>query len=102
MREFASYASQSMGSLAGRISEKFAKGRFSHHVAVLGGGTALAQGFTLLFAPILTRLYTPDDVGRMGLYLAFAGFAGVAASLRYEVAIVSAVDDREAAILTFL
>jgi lipopolysaccharide exporter len=91
-----------MGSLAERISEKFAKGRFSHHVAVLGGGTALAQGFALLFAPILTRLYTPDDVGRMGLYLAFASFAGVAASLRYEIAIVSAVDDREAALLTLL
>jgi lipopolysaccharide exporter len=94
--------SYSMGSLVGRITNKFAKGRFSHHVAVLGGGTAVAQAFTLLFAPVLTRLYTPDDVGRMGLYLAFAGFAGVAASLRYEVAIVSATDDKEAGTLTVL
>src|ERR1700675_2550998 len=91
-----------MSSVVGRFTGHFAKGRFSHHVAVLGGGTAVAQSLTLLFAPVLTRLYVPEDVGRMGLYLAFAGIGGVASSLRDEVAIVSAVDDEEAALLTFL
>jgi lipopolysaccharide exporter len=91
-----------MSSAVGRLTDRFAKGRFPRHVAVLGGGTVVAQSLTLLFAPILTRLYVPEDVGLMGLYLAFAGVAGVASSLRYEVAIVSAADDEEAALLTFL
>jgi lipopolysaccharide exporter len=89
-----------MSSVVGRLTSPFEKGRFSHHVAVLGGGTALAQSLTLLFAPVLTRLYVPEDVGRMGLYLAFAGVCGVALSLRYEVAIVSAASDEEAAVLS--
>ena len=48
-------------------------------------------------APILTRLYTPDDLGYFGLYVTFLGVASALACLRYELAIVSAEDEHEAA-----
>jgi O-antigen/teichoic acid export membrane protein len=71
-------------------------------VAVLAGGTALSQAFTVLVSPILTRLYGPEDLGRLGLYTAFANLALVATSLRYEYGIVGARNTREAAYLTLI
>lgn len=72
-------------------------GRFARNVAALAGGTALGQGAILLTAPILTRFYTPGDVGLLGLLASFVGAASIAAGLRYEAALVGADDDGEAA-----
>jgi len=67
---------------------------------ILSGGSALGQGFSVALAPLITRLYLPDNIGQLGLFTAFINVAVVAASLRYEFAIVSAETDREAAQLT--
>jgi lipopolysaccharide exporter len=75
---------------------------FLRSVAVLASGTVLAQGLTVLISPVLTRVYSPDAMGRLGLYMAFVGFASVGASLRFETAIVSASDRKEAANLVAL
>ena len=68
--------------------------------SILSGGSALAQGFTIALTPLITRLYLPDDLGQLGLFTAFISVAVLGASLRYEFAIVSARNDREAAQLT--
>ncbi|HKD80954.1 MAG TPA: lipopolysaccharide biosynthesis protein [Candidatus Angelobacter sp.] len=68
--------------------------------SILSGGSALAQGFTLAVTPLITRLYLPANLGQLGLFMAFINVAVLAASLRYEFAIVSARSDREAAQLT--
>lgn len=70
---------------------------FAADVILLAGGTTVGQGLTVLAAPVLTRIYTPEAFGRIGLFMAFIGIASVAASLRYETAIVSARDSKEAA-----
>jgi lipopolysaccharide exporter len=68
--------------------------------SILSGGSALAQGFNIALTPLITRLYLPDNLGQLGLFTAFINVAVLAASLRYEFAIVSARNDREAAQLT--
>ncbi len=74
-----------------------AQGRgFIGSVLMLAGGTALGQAVVVLASPILTRLYTPTDLGLLGLFTAFMSVAGVAATLRYEGAIVAARDEEEA------
>lgn len=88
--------------LVGRFAGSLSRSRFTQNVAVLGGGTALAQCILVLASPLLTRLYLPSDMGLMGLYVSYFGFVTVAASLRYETAIVSAPDRSQAAHLTFL
>jgi len=65
-------------------------------VALLGGGTALGQGLTVIVTPIITRLYNPSDLGLAGILIAFVGFASVGVGLCYELAIVSARNQREA------
>jgi lipopolysaccharide exporter len=68
--------------------------------SILSGGSALGHTFTIALAPLITRLYLPDNLGQLGLFTAFINVAVLAASLRYELAIVSAPNDREAAQLT--
>lgn len=75
---------------------------FASNVAVLSGGASLGHCFTLAAAPFLTRLYLPHDIGNLGLFNAFLAISVVTTSLQYEVAIVSAPDEREAAHLTTL
>lgn len=73
---------------------------FVRNFTILSGGSALAQVFTVALAPLITRLYLPSNLGQLGLFTGFLNLATVAASLRYEFAIVSARSDREAAQLT--
>ncbi|MBW2662453.1 MAG: oligosaccharide flippase family protein [Deltaproteobacteria bacterium] len=70
--------------------------RFACNVLKLAGGTALGQGLVVVFTPVITRLYSPAEMGVLGVFMAFVGFLSVGVGLRYEMAIVSAKDDREA------
>lgn len=47
--------------------------------------------------PLITRVYGPESIGLFGMLLAFVNFASVAMALRYDVAVVGARDDPEAA-----
>jgi O-antigen/teichoic acid export membrane protein len=69
---------------------------FALNVLKLGGGTALGQIIVALSTPIITRLYSPEDMGIMGIFVAFVGFLTVGTGLRYDMAIVSAKDNKEA------
>ncbi|WP_448364807.1 oligosaccharide flippase family protein [Fluviibacter phosphoraccumulans] len=73
------------------------KNTFARGVSVLVGGTAGAQLLTVLAAPILTRLYSPEDFGLLAVYASLLGLIGVVASLRYELAIPLPESDEEAA-----
>lgn len=69
------------------------KGRLGRGVAVLAGGTVTAQAIVLLAAPLLTRLYTPEDFGVLGVFSGLLGLLGLAVCLRYEIAVPLAEDD---------
>jgi O-antigen/teichoic acid export membrane protein len=56
-------------------------------VAVLASGTAAAQAILLLSAPLLTRLYTPEQFGVLAAYMATVTILGAVATLRYELVI---------------
>ncbi len=80
-----------------RLSAWPRKFPFARNVAVLSGGASLGHCFTLGIAPFLTRLYAPNDMGRWALFTAFFNAAAIAASLQYEVALVLAHSEEEAA-----
>lgn len=64
-------------------------------IFALVGGNALAQLITMGVMPILTRLYTPHDFTVLASVVSIASIISVAASLRYDIAIPLARDDRE-------
>jgi lipopolysaccharide exporter len=80
-----------------QLSKLHRKFPFAKNVAVLSGGASLGHCFSLAAAPVLTRLYSPSDIGRLSLFIAFLNVAAIAASLQYDVAVVVATDEREAA-----
>src|SRR2546421_8958625 len=96
-------ADQSPSGGAGSILGQrwIAQRSFARNVAILGGGTALAQTFNILLAPVLTRLYSPDSFGRYALFVSFLNVAMVGVSLRYEPGILAARAERKAAQLAF-
>jgi O-antigen/teichoic acid export membrane protein len=73
------------------------RGPFLKNIAVLASGTALAQVLTVLAYPILMRLFTPDQFGLFALFGALNMTFVVVASGRYELAIVMAKTEEEAA-----
>lgn len=79
-----------------RQLRELAAGRFARDSATLAVGILIGNGVSALVSPILTRLYSPADMGRFGLYTSFVGVASVATTFRYEFAIVAAASEDDA------
>lgn len=77
-------------------------GGFARQVVVLSSGTALGQLILVAATPLLTRLYSPLEMGIFGLFGSFLGVASVAVCWRLEMGIVSATSRTEAARLLLL
>lgn len=76
--------------------------RFSRDVASLAGGNLIAQIVTLAAAPIITRLYGPEEFGTLGVFLAITGTLTAVAALAYSHAIVLPREDKESVALVKL
>lgn len=77
-------------------SQNVRKTSFASDVLTLVGGTTFAQILTILVAPVLTRLYGPEDFGVWALYLSITSIITVIACLRYEFSIMLPESDEEA------
>lgn len=78
------------------ISIHFRKGRFGRHVATMLTGNITAQLIGFIAAPLITRLYSPDDFGIMTLIWTYITILSVASCLGYEEAIIIEPDDGNA------
>ena len=85
-----------------RIQNLLPRNAFARGVSILMGGTIGAQALTMLVAPLLTRLYSPDDYGVMAVFGSLLMVLGVNACLRYEMAIPLPEEDQEAAHIVVL
>lgn len=89
--------------LIGRAARLRMRSRgFARNLSVMLAGTVLGQGTSLLLAPVLTRLYTPEQFGYLSTYTAAVGILCVIASLGLEVAIPIATSTFETANLLAL
>lgn len=78
-----------------RLVTRISANRVARNIVTLASGTAMAQVITICAMPIVTRLYTPAQIGVISLFLAFFGFWSPTLSLRYEYALLIAADDAE-------
>ena len=99
--ESTSVAEQTRFGAIGRLMMRTRQWSFLRNAALLSIGTAAAQGFSVLAAPLLTRIYLAPAIGQLALFTSFISVAAVGVSLKYELGIVSAVNDSEAAQLTY-
>lgn len=75
---------------------------FGRSAATLVSGNVAAQALPVLAAPLLTRLYAPEDFGLFALYASLFGILQVGATLRYETAIMLPDGNDDAAVITRL
>ena len=81
-------------------TRKVTSSSFLRNVGVISGGSALGHLFTLAAAPLLTRIYGPNEFGVLGLFTTVMSVFGVAVTLQYEISIPVGENEREAAYLT--
>lgn len=63
------------------------KSEFLKYIMVLMSGTVAAQLLGYMFAPVITRLYTPEEGAELGLFLRIIGVGAALATVRYEHAL---------------
>ena len=78
------------------------KSEFSRNVLTLMLGTTAAQAIPIAISPILTRMYGPDDFGIFALYISIVAILSIAATGRYELAVMLPDSEDDADILVKL
>lgn len=76
--------------------------RLRQNSAKMITASVVGQLIVWLAYPLLTRLYSPDELGTMSLFLAIVGVLSIAASGQYENAIMIEKRDEDASSVTFL
>ncbi|MBI3135915.1 MAG: oligosaccharide flippase family protein [Bacteroidetes bacterium] len=74
----------------------FKKGTFSSNFLVLFSGNTIAQIVPFIFAALITRLFSTDEIGIHRNFLALASMIAIAAAGRYEMAVVLPADKTRA------
>ncbi|WP_379061410.1 lipopolysaccharide biosynthesis protein [Mesorhizobium sp. UC22_110] len=75
---------------------------FVSNVKTMLGGFALAQIIPLLAVPVLTRLYTPEAFGLQLLFMGVVAVLVIACTLRLDLALQLAADEKEGGLLISL
>lgn len=75
---------------------------FLKNVVTLTSGTVIAQLITILASPLITRLYTPVDMGILAGWLAITSILGSISTGCYDQAIVLPEEEKHAMDIVFL
>ena len=78
-----------------KIKKIFQK-KFIRNVMVVASGTAMAQLVTMLFSPIITRIYGPEIYGVFGVYISLVTIFLPIVALTYPIATVLPKSEEEA------
>jgi len=76
--------------------KKIYQAEFVQSVVTLMTGTIIAQIIAYLVYPILTRIYSPAEMGELGFYMRMVAFIAAFATARYELALPIAKRDHHA------
>lgn len=78
-----------------KLKDSLQKGSFLHSVLTITSGTVIAQAITVLASPVITRLYTPEDMGILASFTAITSVLGVMAAGSYNQAVVLPKSNKE-------
>lgn len=77
-------------------------GSYAKDSLILMTGTAVSMGISLLSSPILSRLYSPEEFGVLTTFTSVYSVLLIAATCRYELAILLPREEEEALSVTLL
>lgn len=78
------------------LKKKLGKSSLGKNITLIAGGTAFAQTLGIIFSPIITRIYPPDQYGILTTYMAILGLLVISASLDYHKAMPIEKDESKA------
>lgn len=81
------------------IIKSWSGSSFVRNAGVLSSGAVIAQALGLLSTPLVTRIYSPSELGAYGIVVAYSGFSSVVVTLRYELELPNEKDDTRAVAL---
>ena len=84
------------------LTLKEKKTAFGRQVLTLMSGTSIAQIIPAAVAPLLSRLYTPEDFGVLALFSALTAILSISATGKYELALVLPEDEKDSLTLAIL
>ena len=64
------------------------KSEFAKNVITLITGTAIAQALSLIFSPVISRIYNPEDFGFFAIFMSIVSGIAVIACGRFELTIL--------------
>lgn len=67
----------------------FSASKFLNDIKVLIGGTLVSQVIGILAIPLLTRLYSPEQFGEVGVFISYTSFAVLIVTLKLDIAIAN-------------
>ena len=85
-----------------KLRDKLSKHEFLKHVLVLMSGTTIAQAIPIAASPIISRLYSPHEMGVFTIFLSFVTGLVTVCTGRYELAVVLPPEEPEARALVKL
>ncbi len=75
--------------------QRYKANAFFRNIALVLSGNATAKLIGIITAPIITRLYTPEDYGAFSVFASVIAILGSVATLRYSVAIPLPREEKE-------
>ena len=78
------------------------KSEFFKNVLILASGRGLAMIIPFIIAPILSRLYTPEDFGVLAIYIMCVQVLSSIAAFTYEYAIILPLKNKDVFSLIYL
>lgn len=69
------------------------------NISLLSGGNIIAQLIPIMFAPILSRIYSPNDYGTFSSYYVIFGLFSIIATGRYEYSLLHPKSDNDVLII---
>ncbi|MDG2154118.1 MAG: lipopolysaccharide biosynthesis protein [Crocinitomicaceae bacterium] len=81
------------------LKKRISNSDFLKSLAILMTGTIIAQAIGYLLAPIITRLFTPEEMGEFGIFQRLTAFIATIATARYEFALPLPKKDKHAFLL---
>jgi len=78
------------------VFNKLSKSRFVRNVFTLSAGTLVSQVIIFVFSPVITRIYSPEVFGTLGIFMSIVTLVSPVIALMYPISIVLPDDDQEA------
>jgi len=82
-----------------RLRQRISESDFLKSLAILMTGTIIAQAIGYLLAPVITRIFTPEEMGEFGVFQRLTTFIATIATARYEFALPLPKKDKHAFLL---